>query len=332
MFMEGRRPAQSTAGRGKECRARHVHYMKKKRYKRALVLSGGGARGAYQVGVWKFLLEMGWKPDLICGTSVGAINATAIGSGMNLGELINIWKTLEHGSIYRISIWKQLLYFLTRSNFLPPVMDTGPFKRFLQEKFRIDAIRNSEIEIVITAVNILTSQLKFFNNDVIDVEHIMASSAIPILFPWQYVDGVPHWDGGVMMNTPILPALERGAQEIIVVLLSPVGGSRMGLPRTRRQAFEHVFEQQLIGSYESFMAHLSWSYKQRSNRGFFPSLTQRAWNFEGVRLATIAPDYMLGFASMLNFSARQADRLIHEGFTDARNQLSEFFHIEDDPY
>ncbi|MEQ9367178.1 MAG: patatin-like phospholipase family protein [Leptospirales bacterium] len=304
---------------------------RKKKYKRALVLSGGGARGAYQVGVWKFLLEMGWKPDLICGTSVGAINATAIGSGMNLGELINIWKTLEHGSIYRISLLKQLLSIFTRRN-LQPIMDTEPFKRFLQEKFHIDEIRNSEIEIVITAVNILTSQLKFFNNEVIDVEHIMASSAIPILFPWQYVDGVPHWDGGVMMNTPILPALERGASEIIVVLLSPVGGSRLGVPRTRRQAFEHVFEQQLIGSYESFMAHLNWAYKQKSNRGFFPSLTQRSWDFEGVRLATIAPDHMLGFTSIMNFSARQADRLIHEGFTDARNQLSEFFDLEDDPY
>ena len=306
--------------------------QKRKRYKRALVLSGGGARGAYQVGVWKFLLEMGWKPDLICGTSVGAINATAIGSGMSLAELINIWKTLEHGTIYRISLLKHILSLLTLRNF-QPVMDTEPFKRFLQDKFNLDNIRNSDMEIVITAVNILTSQLKFFNNQVIDVEHIMASSAIPILFPWQYVDGVPHWDGGVMMNTPILPALERGAQEIIVVLLSPVGGSRMGLPRSRRQAFEHVFEQQLIGSYESFMAHLNWSYKQRGKGGFFPALTRRgAWNFEGVRLATIAPDYMLGFTSIMNFSTRQADRLIHEGFTDARNQLSEFFDLEDDPY
>ncbi len=135
-----------------------------------------------------------------------------------------------------------------------------------------------------------------------------------------------------MMNTPSLPALERGASEIIVVLLSPVGGSRMGLPRNRRQAFAHVFEQQLIGSYESFMAHLNWAYKQNNNRGFFPSLAGKAWNFEGVRLATIAPDYMLGFTSIMNFSTRQADRLIHEGFTDARNQLAEFFDLEDDPY
>ena len=303
---------------------------KKRKYKRALVLSGGGARGAYQVGVIKFLREMGWKPDLVCGTSVGAINATAIGCGMDLEELINIWKTLEHGTIYRISLWRQLLYFFTKRG-LQPIMDTEPFKRFLQEKFMIQELRTSDIEIVITAVNLITSQLKFFNNKVIDIEHIMASSAIPIMFPWQYVDGVPHWDGGVMMNTPVLPALERGATEIVVVLLSPVGGSRLKLPRNRRQAFEHVFEQQLIGSYESFMAHLNWAYKQQGGKSFFGNV-RKSWISEGLRVATVAPDYMLGFTSIMNFSTRQADRLIHEGFTDARNQLSDFFDLEDDPY
>ncbi len=116
--------------------------QRKKKYKRALVLSGGGARGAYQVGVWKFLLEMGWKPDLICGTSVGAINAAAIGSGMNLDELINIWKTLERGSIYRISLLKQLLSIFMRRN-MQPIMDTEPFKRFLQERYSIQDIRDS---------------------------------------------------------------------------------------------------------------------------------------------------------------------------------------------
>ena len=44
---------------------------------RALLLSGGGARGAYEIGVWKYLCEMKWRPDLICGTSVGSVNGAA---------------------------------------------------------------------------------------------------------------------------------------------------------------------------------------------------------------------------------------------------------------
>lgn len=306
-------------------------YLRRK-YKRALILSGGGARGAYQVGVWKYLLEQGWRPDLICGTSVGAINATAIGSGLDLGELIQIWKTIERGKVYRISLWRQIVHLLTRRGF-NPVMDTAPLKDFLQERFNLPALRKSEIEIVITAVNVLTSQLKFFNNRVIDLEHVMASSAIPILFPWQYVDGVPHWDGGVGMNTPILPALERGAEEIIVVLLSPVGGGRLPLPRTRRQAMERVFEQSLNGSYEAIMSHMAWNYKiGRRMPGILKKLAPGLMDFSDMRIATVAPERMLGFSSLMNFSARQSDLLIQEGFIDARNQLAEFFDLSNEPY
>ncbi|MCB1307219.1 MAG: patatin-like phospholipase family protein [Leptospiraceae bacterium] len=303
----------------------------KKKYRRALILSGGGARGAYQVGVWKFLLEMGWKPDLICGTSVGAINATAIGCGMNLEELIQLWKTIERGRVFRISILRQILHVLMRRGFTP-FFDTAPLKQLLHERMDVPMLRHSPHEIVITAVNILTSEIKFFNQDVIDIEHVMASSAIPLLFPWQYIDGEPHWDGGVMMNNPILPALERGCREIIVVLLSPVGGSRLPLPRNRRDAIERVFEQQLIGSYEAFLAHLAWDYKLRQEQNFLRNWTRRAWNLNDLRLVTVAPQRMLGFHSILNFSNRQADNLIREGFIDAKNQLASFFDMKDEPY
>ena len=70
--------------------------------KKALILSGGGARGAFQVGVWKYLREINWTPDLICGTSIGAINAAAIGSGMSVERLANLWRTHNRSEIYRI--------------------------------------------------------------------------------------------------------------------------------------------------------------------------------------------------------------------------------------
>jgi len=303
----------------------------KKKMKRALVFSGGGARGAYQVGVWKHLLEIDWKPDLICGTSVGAVNATAIGCGLNLEELIQLWRTIERGRIYRISLLKQFLNFFTRRGFTP-VMDTDPLKNLLLEKMDIPQLRKSRTEIIIAAVNILKSQLKFFNQNVIDIEHVMASSAIPVLFPWQYVDGEPYWDGGIMANTPILPALERGVKEIIVVLLSPVGGLRLAPPVTRRQAIERVFEMSLIGSYESFMAHLSWEQKIRSGQGLLKNFVRRTIALGDVRIATVAPERMLGFRSILDFSAKQADILITEGYSDARNQLAQFFGTVDVPY
>jgi len=296
----------------------------RKKPRRALILSGGGARGAYQAGVLKHLQEIDWQPDLVCGTSVGAINATAIGCGLGIYDIINLWKSIERGRVYNISFWQQLQYYFTRRGFVP-LMETEPLKRLILERMEIKRLRSSEQEIVITAVNILKSRLKFFNNSVIDIEHVMASSAIPILFPWQYIDGEPYWDGGVMANTPILPALERGAKEIIVVLLSPVGGSSLELPRTRRQAIERVFEQSLIGSHQAFMAHLAWEQKVKGETGFFERIARRTLTMGDVRIATIAPDRMLGFQSLLNFSARQVDILLRAGYNDARTQLSSFF-------
>lgn len=294
--------------------------------KKALILSGGGARGAYQAGVLKFLKEMNWEPDLICGTSVGAVNAVALGCGLAPEEIALLWKTIEKKQIYKISFWKQIQYYLTRRGFVP-LMDTEPLKKLLFQFFDIHKLRKSEKEIIITAVNVNTAQLKFFNHKVIDIEHIMASSAIPILFPWQYIDGEPYWDGGVMANTPILPALERGVKEIIVVLLSPVGGQKLPLPTTRRQAIERVFEQGLIGSYQSFIAHLAWQKKVKLQQGFLSFLVKRIITIEDIQIGTVAPIKMLGFSSLLRFTQQQADVLLHAGYNDARYQLAEFFEL-----
>ena len=240
---------------------------------------------------------------------------------------MQIWQTIERRKIYKISLWKQFTYAIRRK--YAPMMDTEPFRRLLEEKIDVHALRNNPQEIIITAVNLYKSQLRFFNNDEINVEHVMASSAIPILFPWVYVDGVPYWDGGIMANTPILPALQRGAKEIIVVLLSPVGGAPMPVPRNRLQAAERVFELGQIGSYEAFMAHLAWEHKVRKQSGPLRNLLRRTLTLGDVKITTVAPDRMLGFYSILNFSQRQSGMLISEGYTDARNQLRDLFDDED---
>ncbi len=295
-----------------------------KKPKRALILSGGGGRGAYQAGVLKFLKEMNWTPDLICGTSVGAVNAVAIGCGLSIEEIISLWRNIDNKDIYRLSFKQQLKYYLFKDGYLP-VYDVEPLRRLLLQYYNIKALRNSKIEIIITTVNVLSAQLKFFNNKVIDIEHVMASSAMPILFPWQYIDGEPYWDGGVMANTPILPALERGAREIIVVLLSPVGGQKLYLPKTRKQALERVFEQSLIGSYQSFIAHLNWQKKMKSQFHFWNRMKKKFFTIDEMKIATVAPAKMLGFKSLTTFSSKQTEILLHQGYNDARYQLADFF-------
>jgi NTE family protein len=291
--------------------------------KRALILSGGGARGAFQIGVWKYLEERNWTPDLICGTSVGAINAVAIGAGMPPDRLLEIWTSYHGPMIYRFRMLKFLANLLFGRP-LKPVMDTGPLRKMVSRHLDIDALRKSRIDVIISAVNLLTARLHLFNQEVIDVDHVMASSAVPVLFPWQHIDGEPYWDGGVMANSLLFPALESGADEIIVVLLSPVGNVVFpAAPGSLTNALEHVLEHFLIGSCQTVLASRGWP--AVVNTGAYPSLVHGAKMAAGGQagpiIKTVAPSRMLGFRSLFNFSVRQARRLIDEGYRNARAQL-----------
>ncbi len=183
-------------------------------------------------------------------------------------------------------------------------MDTTPLRTTITNALDLEALRRSPRDIIITAVNMLTSQVNLFDQKAIEVKHVMASSAMPILFPWQMIDGQPHWDGGVMVNTPLFPALEQGVDEIVVVLLSPVGHSNQAMPTGVREAGEMVFEHFLLGSYQS-------------------TLSQVGAGGSRPKIYTVAPSRMLGFRSLLNFSVKQSLQLIDEGYRNAQEQLEE---------
>lgn len=127
--------------------------------KRALILSGGGARGAYQAGVLRYLEEIQFKPDIICGTSVGAITATAMGCGMNAAEITKLWKSIEAKKVMRYSIWNDLVDIFVKS--YSPLTDTTPLKNLLYSYLDFRKLRKNPTEIIITAVNILTAELVF---------------------------------------------------------------------------------------------------------------------------------------------------------------------------
>lgn len=288
-------------------------------------MAGGGARGAFQMGVWKYLSQKNWTPDIICGTSVGAINAAGIGSGLDVHTLIRLWTTYNRRKIYRLNLIPFLWYLLS-GRALKPLLDIRPMQSMILDYIDFNCLKNNPTKVVISTVNLVTSRPCFFDNSEIKLEHIMASSAMPILFPWQYIDGVPHWDGGTMANIPLQAAVDFGADEIIIVLLSPVGHTSQPLPDNVPTALEVVFEQFLSGSYHN--ALMANGYEDGAFSSFLLERTKKDKSCDlhagQPRIITLAPGKMLGFKSLLSFSVSQAQELIDEGYRTAHTHLKSF--------
>jgi NTE family protein len=198
---------------------------------RALVLSGGGGRGAYHVGVLRFLEEHEWYPDVIVGTSIGAVNGAAIASGHTSHSLWSLWRRLKTDDVQRRA-WD--LFSLDKWDHL---LDTTPLRKTLVEEGWIDLDRiNAQFpskHLRVTVVEMETGRLRVFGNSAdptsgsrcehvpISLDHILASCSIPIVYPPTKIDDIAFWDGGTVANTPLGPAIDAGAQDIVVVLMTP---------------------------------------------------------------------------------------------------------------
>jgi NTE family protein len=294
---------------------------------KGLVLSGGGGRGAYQAGVYKYLIEKGFVPSTISGTSVGAINAVGLGCGLSADEMIELWKSINHSTVMSISYLQIVKDFFMRR--FGAMVNPEPLRNFLLKNLDFQKLRNSPTSVYITAVNILNGELSVFGNDEITVDHILASAAIPMVFPWQQIGNAVYWDGGLMANTPILPLIERDIRDIIVVLLSPIGNVQSELPKNRKEAIERVFELVQIGSFQNFKFSLD-SAKELSGATISDVFKNQLrgmldqWLGGGdFRIRIVSPKTSLGIKSIMHFSGQQSDNLIKIGYEDAREQLGE---------
>ncbi|MCD6552971.1 MAG: patatin-like phospholipase family protein [Anaerolineae bacterium] len=223
-------------------------------HRRALILSGGGGRGAYHRGVYEYLEAIGWRPDILVGTSIGAINAAAIASGRTAAQLKELWLGLDSGKVQRLRT--DILNF-DRWTYL---LDTSPWRRSLMEDgwFDFDYINSDQSPtLAIVTTDVWTGDITVFCNRPlaksrsggprskrvrcvpITLDHIMASCSIPIVYPWTSVgsEEATYWDGAVVSNTPLGTALRAGATEIVVVLLSP-WEERAAVPAEGRTSFK----------------------------------------------------------------------------------------------
>ena len=184
----------------------------------AFVLSGGGPRGALQAGALQVLLERGIRPDLLVGTSAGAINAAYLGidptpgGAQHLGEL---WQRLTKEHVYPGGILRAAWNLLSRRNSL---YGNESLKAFLQAHAPAHTrlLRELAVRVYVVATDLLSGRPYVFGDSPDDplIDALMASAAIPPAFPpWSYA-GRLLVDGGVAANLPLGVAIDKGATEI----------------------------------------------------------------------------------------------------------------------
>jgi NTE family protein len=194
-----------------------------------LVLQGGGALGAYQVGVYEAMHEAGIEPDWVIGTSIGAINAALIAGNApedRVDRLREFWGRVEQGSgpdlarfFTGLANVPANLTTVTRgipAFFTPnPIAwigthaplgvenaayyTTAPLRETLAGLVDLDHCAEHHIRLTVGAVNVRNGEMRYFDSrdEPIGLDHVLASGALPPAFPAVRIDGDPYWDGGI---------------------------------------------------------------------------------------------------------------------------------------
>ena len=226
----------------------------------ALVLSGGGARGAYQAGVLRGLVELGLVPsgpspfEIIVGSSAGSINAGMLAAHAdNLAEgverLVGVWSTITAQDVFRTDLrslgsigarWAWDLSFGGALRRVQPksLLDTAPLRKLLAriDLPRIEAnVKSGALyAVAVAATDLYTSNGYLFVQGQpgikpwqrsrwrieptrLTIDHLMASSAIPIFFPSIPIAGRHFGDGCIRNTAPLSPAINLGADRIVAI-------------------------------------------------------------------------------------------------------------------
>jgi NTE family protein len=223
----------------------------------ALVLSGGGARGAYEAGVLRYALgKLASRrgpsaiPQIFCGTSVGAINACALAARAELPDLgvrllADRWESLRLEDVFKLG-WGDLaaiarwLVGKPATDGITSLFDAGPLAALVREFVPWRALHQNVADgrvraVTLSATDVETGHTVIFVESATDhalystdasveyvsarlkPQHALASAAIPIIFPTVRVGGRLFVDGSVRQNTPISPAIRMGCERVLVI-------------------------------------------------------------------------------------------------------------------
>ncbi len=205
-----------------------------------LVLQGGGALGAFQVGAYQGLHEAGVEPDWVIGTSIGALNGAIIAGNRpehRLEKLHAFWESVQQHAgdglpAFFSTFGHSLANFSTFLRGVPGFFtpnnhgllgsharvgiekaayySTAPLRETLSDLVDLDFLNSGHTRLTVGAVNAANGEMRYFDSrdETLTLDHIMASGALPPAFAAIRIDGQPYWDGGIFSNTPIEAVLD----------------------------------------------------------------------------------------------------------------------------
>lgn len=255
-----------------------------------LVFSGGGARGAWQVGAWKAMRELGIDKNvtMVAGTSIGAINGAAFVQG-ELILLEDIWASMEFQKIFTsIKEKRNLLLKLGREIIKQRGADVNPLKKLIRNYINEDKIYNSPVGYSLVTVNVTKRKFEYIRKKDVPkgelTEYIIASSTFP-LFKRHLINKHKFVDGGIYNNIPLDECVNHSSEPNVIICLNVTNISSLNPFR--------------IYDYRKLKAM--------------------------VNLVDLKPSVSMG--SILNFEKKNARRFLKIGYEDALKMLQENFNF-----
>jgi NTE family protein len=182
----------------------------------ALVLSGGGSLGAVQAGMLRALADAGVVPDLLVGTSVGALNAAYVAGRPWLAgprELVDVWAQVGRGDVFPTSPATLLRAVAGRSDHL---VSDHRLRALIARHLTYERLEQAPIPVAVVATEVMTGmEVVLRQGDAVDA--VMGSAGLPGVFAPTALDGHLLIDGGLVDNTPISVAVDLGADSVIVL-------------------------------------------------------------------------------------------------------------------
>lgn len=204
--------------------------------KTAVVLAGGGSRGAYQIGVWKAMRELGIEYQLVTGTSVGALNGAMMVQG-DYEIALKTWESLSSEDVVGDMLQdkgnlsdRQLTRIFAREALAKGGADISALEKFVYSLIDEPRFRQSEVDFALVTVEYpMLKPVELVKKDIPEGmlgEYLLASAACFPAFQVKEIEGHKYIDGGYHDNMPVNLAIKMGAQQIIAVDLESVGVSR----------------------------------------------------------------------------------------------------------